>query len=99
MEIKRVEENRDPRWLLGFICESTWLMSSTTHWEEARALEMIKIWPREFTDSMGNIWMVSGWAVGAIGFEPRVPDLRVRHAPFEENPWMSHQYCLPGVGL
>lgn len=71
-------------------------MSSTTHWEEAGVLEMTKIWPREFTDSMKNIWMVSGWAVGAIGFEPGVPDLRVRHAPLEENPQMSHQYCLPG---
>lgn len=44
----------------------------------------------------GNIWMVSGWAVGAIEFELGVPDLRVRHAPLEENPQMSHQYCLPG---
>lgn len=96
MEIKRVEENRDPRWLLGFICESTWLMSNPAHWEEAGALEMIKIWPYEFTDSMGNICIVSWWGVG---FEPGVPDLRDRHAPLEEKPWMSHQYCLPGVGL
>lgn len=54
METKGVEENRDPRWLLGFICESTWLMSNPAHWEEAGALEMIKIWPYEFTDSMGE---------------------------------------------
>lgn len=40
-------------------------MSSTTHWEEAGALEMIKIRPREFTDSMGE--HLDGLRVGSGG--------------------------------